>query len=241
MLETQANPEAVNTAMCKLAENLVEYYKELINARDNNPNMLYGGVIDQEQSEVETTKAPSMFQGSPSRKSLIYSFAERNEIFNSLHPTFEISTDILGKQGQVIRNAYTTYIFFNPRDYKGYLFICEPLEGSHETRVFFIPEKQFKEYETNETNKFVDINRTFIAKSGKEFRETRYTKILKHTDIDSFTDRVSYFVTGRKTSRISSALSLFKQFDSQLFGGELVSKSQLRDATVQAKVKRFRH
>ena len=235
MLSSSITVENVSSSMCRLAENLVEYYKELINVRDNNPTMLYAGVIEQEQDEGETNRVHSLISGSSPRKSLIYSFVERSKIFNNLHPSLLIATDVSGKQGQVIKNAYITYIFSNPRDYQGYLFICEPLEGFHETRVFFIPEEQFNEYNANGTNKFVDINNRYIEKSSKAFKESRRTKILKHNDIESFTDRVNYFVTGKKNARISEHLSSFKQADAQLFGGEYVSKAQLRDAVSKRK------
>lgn len=235
MLDIQASPESVNKAMCELAENLIEYYKDLINVKENNPSMIYGGVIEPRQDEGEKNKPRSMIFSSPTRKSPIYSFAERSKVFGSLSPDLVIASDSLGDQGQLVKNSYTTYVFKNPRDFNGYLFICEPLEGFHLTRAFFIPEEKFKEYKANDTNKFVEINKDFVTKSNDEFRETRFTKSIKHTDIDSFTDRISYFVSGKKTSRISN--SLYKQFDSQLFGGEVVTKSQIRDVTIDRDVK----
>lgn len=226
------SPQVANStaiAMCDMATNLTQYYDYLISLRDD-PIVYYGGIIKQRQDDGKG-KVRNLGLGARLRKSPIYPFTERSSIYESLNPDSKIVYGTVGEDDKVEKNAYITYVFSKPRDYDGHLFVCEPLEGSRDTRMFYIPAEAFDSYTVDDSNnKMVELAKKYIEMSKKEFQDERYTKVFIHNNIDSFKDRILYMITGKTTPTVARRPGLYSQYDEQLFSGTVITPSDFQDA-----------
>ena len=221
--------EDTSSAMRDLATNLTKYYDYLLQMK-KEPDVYDGGLVNQRQGETGR-KNRIIGLGAEPRKSPIYPFTERDEIFKSLKPEYQIINGTIDEEGNIEKNAYTTYVYVNPREYEGHLFVSEPLEGSHETRMTFVPKEAFESYETDgEENKLVKIARDYIEMSKEEFLNARHTKLFIHNGIESFRDRIEHIITGKDTETSRKRPSLYKQYDAQVFGGEVVTREDIKGA-----------
>lgn len=229
-LNSERVAEDTSTAMNDLATNLTKYYDYLVQMK-KEPDVYYGGLAQQRQDEKRGRKSRELGLGSETRKSPIYPFTERDEIFRSLKPEYRVINGTIDEEGNIEKNAYTTYVYVNPRRYKGHLFVSEPLEGSHETRMTFVPKEAFENYETTEgENKLVRIAKDYIEMSREEFLNTKHTKLFMHNEIDSFRDRIEHIITGRENEKSKKRPGLYRRYDSQVFDGEVVTPSDIKDA-----------
>jgi len=153
-LNSPAVNEDTKKAMCELANNLVDYYKYLLDLRDNPENIYYGKVIKRREDEGKARS--KIDRGTTERKSEIYPFIERDKIYRDLNPIYRVINASEDNNGRIEEGAYTTYVYKNPRGKEGYLCVCEPLEGSHETRMFFIPEDKLQHLFTGYRERDID-------------------------------------------------------------------------------------
>ena len=229
ILNSEKVVEDTSTAMRDLATNLTKYYDYLVQMK-KEPDVYDGGLAKQRQDE-KGRRNRRVGIGSEQRKSPIYPFTERDEIFRSLKPECRVINGIIDEEGNIEKNAYTTYVYVNPREYEGHLFVSEPLEGSHETRMTFVPKEAFEAYETNEgENKIVRISKDYIEMSREEFLNARHTKSFMHNGIDSFRDRIEHVISGKDTETSKRRPGLYRQYDSQIFDGEVVTSDDIKNA-----------
>ncbi len=230
ILNSEKVVEDTSTAMRDLATNLTKYYDYLVQMK-KEPDVYDGGLAMQRQNEKGKRKNRVIGIGSELRKSPIYPFTERDEIFRSLKPEYRVINGTIDEEGNIEKNAYTTYVYINPREYEGHLFVSEPLEGSHETRMTFVPKEAFENYEIEEgENRLIKIAKDYIEMSREEFLNAKHTKLFMHNGIDSFRNRVEHTISGTENEITKKNPGLYKQYDAQIFEGKVVTQKNIKDA-----------
>lgn len=229
-LNAPAVNEDTKEAMNKLAYNLIDYYKYLLELRKNSENIYYGKVIKRREDERKFRSKVNA--GTVERKSEIYPFAERAKIFQNLKPNSIFVNAGMDSDGRIEEAAYTTFVYKNPRGKEGRLCVCEPLEGTHETRMFFISEKNLGQEAKQE--KLAKIIEKYIEMSSEEFYNEKFTKSFRHNDIESFKERVEYIITGKENEHYRRRGSLYRQYDEQLFAGKSVTKKEIEEIVIKS-------
>lgn len=218
-------------AMCDLATNLVEYYKYLVDLKENSQGVYYGEDIKRRTDRgALKTRIGNVRE---ERKSEIYPFIQRDAIFQHLNPEYKVINGNIGEGGKVEKNAFTTYVYKNPRGKKGYLFVSEPLEGLHETRMFYIPQEKMDEQGlTGDIEKIKEKIEDYLSMSNEEFYNERFTRTFRHRGFENFRQRMRYMVTGEVSPIIKKHIHKYEKYDEQLFEGKVVTHDDIKDLVI---------
>ena len=212
--QVQSDLYAMPHVLSEMAVNFGEYYKHIQQEKqeaekfqgteekkeveNEGPIETKGGIIEQIVDEQETTRIDR--DGTAvDRKSEIYPFEQRDQIFRNLKPIRIVKYDGLDRNHQVIVNAYTLYIYKNPQEHNGYLGIAEHIDGNRETRAFYMMENDIEGLKENEDiEKFWHtIGEIYISMSRNEFTKEQGTYRFRHTgDLEDFKQKIDGVVKG---------------------------------------------
>lgn len=208
----------VISAMTEAAENFVEYYKYMTNMTRKKETALEGA-IQQRTGKGVKVKRIGTTQGP--RKSEIYDFEQRGKILKEMEPDYTIVIDKIEEDNTVSKFAYTTYVYKNPRDRQGYLFVAEPFEGTHHTRMRFVPQEEYDALQVRKgKNKLVDITERFLEMSDDEFTGSKFSKKFKHTSLESLRARYRRIILGERMPTDAEEMRC-KETDKILYDGEI--------------------
>lgn len=220
--------ESIISAMGNAGENFVEYYKYMTGDHENKKDEALEGVIQQRKGQGPKRKNKG--SGTTSRKSEIYDFQQRAEILEEMKPAYKINIDKIEDDNTVSKFAYTTYVYKNPRDRQGYLFVAEPLEGTHSTRMRFVPKEEYDRLPaTQNKNKLVGITEEFLEMSDSEFTGSKFSKKFNHTDIEGLRAKFRRVILGEKMPTSLEEMR-YRETDRILFDGETrLTKENIRE------------
>lgn len=140
--------DGIKKSMSKAAQNLTEYYDYL--SREKMESRVHSITINQRQGVKTKKKVPSEPTETTARRCPIYPFVEREKLLREMKPSHVINVHGYDEDGQVIPNVYTTFVYDNPRGNKGKLLVAEPLEGTHSTRILFMADEEFENFEVEQ-------------------------------------------------------------------------------------------
>ena len=218
----------VKSEMINAAKNLVRYYDYI--SKINTKYKALQGTINQRKDNV-----PKNFMGirgnCTKRKSEIYDFQEREDTFLEMNPIHIVNIDNI-EDNTINKFAYTTFIYENPRGKDGYLFIAEPFEGIHNTRVRFVSKEEYDTLEVTEgKNKVVCLAEEMTEMSNSEFNNCKFTKNFKHTSIERYREKFRRVVFGEQVEN-SAEEPRYAEIDKILFDG----KRRINSQTIKARV-----
>ena len=207
----------VSYAMNKMGKNLGIYYRYLMEEKklaekgtdgEQTPEEIQGGLVLMQKSQIKRVNNENKDSKShKERVSDIYSFEERSEIFKKLEPFKIIKFDTIDEDSQVIPGAYTTFVFRNPNNKNGFLFINEPYDGDKETRAIFLSEEQFSEIiggQENIDNKlWCDTARDYIEMSRSDFKDdkTGNKYIFRHRSLENYREMMMGVIKGKEPDK----------------------------------------
>ena len=154
----------------------------------------------------------------------IYPFEQRDAIFRDLNPMKIISFDSIDEEGRVQRGTYTSYVFTNPRENRGYFIISEPYRGDKSCRGVYLSDKFVEDLNGGEENSnfWVDITRIYLEMSGQEFHDEPSTYTFRHRALEQYAARMKYIISGEIDPNVSkSVIYTAKMNLSKLFGIEM--------------------
>lgn len=213
----------IKTAFSKSFENFVDYYKYLLNEKQESQK--HKCVI---QPRQDTGRKHNGGNGIPAaeRKNPIIDFIERDEFLKSKNPYTSVEVEEILKDGTIIPNSYTVYVYKDLlqeiEEQKGYLFICEPLNGDRRTRIMYVSEEEFEKIPVEKSeDRFGKFVKEHLDMSDEEFRKEDGTYALSHTDLESYKERIEFFMEGKK----GKSLTNLKQYKKNLEG--LYTKAEI--------------
>ena len=221
----QSRKETVISEMAKAAENLINYY-DYMSKKKMKYDALSGAI--QQRKDKRNRGAIKGNIRSP-RKSDIYDFKDREQILQEMNPSNIINIDKIEDDNSVTKFAYVTYVYQNPRGRQGYLFIAEPFEGTHNTRVRFVSQEEFNTKPTiHGRNKLVYIAESITEMSNDEFESSKFSKQFKHTSIEKYREKFRRVVLGEQIEN-SSEETRYAETDKIIFeGATRRSKNNIR-------------
>ncbi len=189
------------------AKNLVEYYKFL---QEEKKESFKRNCTFHTNSAHLSTPRKKVGNVTQERKSEIITFPERAKFLESFNPIVSVEGTEYTENGEILPKSYITYIYDKPLEDlskrigsvnipKGYLFVSEPLDGKRESRVYFVPQKEYNSMDvTPGTDKFTNIVVSNLELSPKDFSaKTSGAITIHHTEKESFLDRLQFFITGK--------------------------------------------
>ena len=216
------------SAMADAAENFIEYYKYLMKQKERHEGKSLEGAIQQRVGKG--LRGGNTGKIRDPRKSEIYDFDERAQILEEMEPDQTITIDKVEDDNTVSKFAYTTYVYKNPRDRQGYLFVAEPLEGNHNTRMRFVPQAEYDALQVSQgKNKLVDLAESFLEMSDSEFTGSKFSKKFKHTSIESLRARYRRVILGERMPTDAEE-TRYNETDRILYDGEIrLTKDNIRE------------
>lgn len=207
----------IKSAFSQSFENFVDYYKYLLNEKQESEK--HKCVI---QPRQDTGRKHTGGSGIPAseRKNPIIDFIERDEFLKSKNPYTSVEVEELLKDGTIIPNSYTVYVYKDlleeiGQEKKGYLFICEPLNGDRRTRIMYVSKEDFDKISVEKSeDRFGKVVKKYLDMSDEEFRKEQGTYALSHTDLESYKERIEFFMEGKK----GKSLTNLKQYKKSLEG-----------------------
>ena len=195
--------KGIKQSMSEVAENLVEYYKYLVEEKTKQGDEIQDcgstNIVQREDS-----KAPSVIiqnrKRNQERVNPIYSFEERKAIWENMFPKkrcqISYSQENADEDGE-----YQVYIYERAN---GKLFVAEPSEGDKTTRLVFLTSEEYDAFETKRAeSKELGIAKKYLSMSNQEFAETPKTTVLLHRDLEGYTERATFLVLRKISQRIS--------------------------------------
>ena len=224
----------IKSAFSKSFENFVDYYQYLL--EEKKEAQKHKCIIQPRQDNGSKHNKGSGVSVSE-RKSPIIDFIKRDEFLKSKNPYTSVEVEEIGKDGTIIPNSYTVYVYKDllkeiGNEQKGFLFVCEPLGGDRTTRLMYISEEEFNQMEIEKSgDKFSKIVKKYLDMSNEEFRASAGTYTMTHTEFDSYKERIEFFLEGTK----GKSLTNLKQYKKSL--EELYQKEEIELPYYKAKTK----
>ncbi len=206
--------QEVEGTMALTAHKLVNYYKYMIVKKREHETL--SGIIRQRRDTGKVQRKSGSITSE--RVSEVYDFNERSSILEEMNPTAIVTIDQIDDDSTVSRLAYTTFIYENPRGKEGYLFVAEPFEGTHSTRMRFVPQGEYDKAQVK-SNKLIHFTEDFLEMSDNEFETSRYTRKFNHTSIEKLRQKYRRIILGERTPNGSDERR-YKEIDDILFEGE---------------------
>lgn len=104
----------------------------------------------------------------------------------------------------------------------GYLFICEPLNGDRRTRIMYVSEEKFSKIHVEKSeDRFGKFVKEHLDMSDEEFRKEDGTYALSHTDLESYKERIEFFMEGKKGKSLTNLKQYKKSLESLYEKGEI--------------------
>ena len=216
-------------SLSEMIQNFGEYYRYLWSEKEQaekkDIEVTSGGLIEQDVDQMPRTRTRSGDGGgTPERVNEIYPFEQRDAIFRDLNPMKIISFDSIDEEGRVQKGTYTSYVFTNPRENRGYFIISEPYRGDKSCRGVYLSDKFVEDLNGGEENSnfWVDITRIYLEMSGQEFHDEPSTYTFRHRALEQYAARMKYIISGEIDPNVSkSVIYTAKMNLSKLFGIEM--------------------
>lgn len=209
---SQVEQTGIHLALDNAFKNLTNYYQYLIKQKKEHETHT---CTIQQREDSQTTPRQHRGETAPDRRFPVIPFNLRSSFLQNLNPTAIIEVSEYTKTGEIIPNAYTTYVFKQAlsqikQQQDGYLFVSEPLDGTRETRLFFLSQQKFDDFTVEKgQDKYAEIVRHHLEMSQKEFTGDGTAK-LSHTDPQTYSDRINFFVQGVKAASLASNLKSYQ-------------------------------
>lgn len=212
----QSRKNIVIEQMGNAAENLTNYY-DYMSKRKTKYEALSGAI--QQRKDKGQTRTIRGGTTEP-RKSEIYDLQDREQILQDMNPRCIINIDRIEEDNSVSKFAYVTYVYENPRGRQGYLFVAEPFEGNHNTRVRFVSQEEYEGVQVAEgRSKLVYLAENITEMSNDEFTGSKFSKRFKHTSIEKYREKFRRIVLGETVESPTEELR-YAEADRILFEGE---------------------
>lgn len=198
--------KGIDTNLNNACNNLVSYYKYLIEAKKEHTT--YSCLITPSDSTSTTKRGTSHNRaGNHStydRKNEIIPFYLRTGILDDHKPICMIKVSEQKENGDILPNSYITYVYNDllksipDKKNNGYLFVSEPLNGERATRVYYVSQTEFNNLpEKGSALKYESIVKQKLEMNQEDFLQEGNTQI-SHTNLDSYTDRINFYIDGEK-------------------------------------------
>ena len=224
MQETEFLIMGIKSAFSQSFENFVDYYQYLLNEKKESQK--HKCVI---QPRQDTGRKHTGGMGLPAseRKNPIIDFIERDQFLKAKNPHTSVEVEEILKDGTIIPNSYTVYVYKDLlkeiEEQKGYLFICEPLNGDRRTRIIYISEEEFLKIPVEKSeDRFGKFVKEHLDMSDEEFRCKDRTYALSHTDLESYKERIEFFMEGKKGKSLTNLKQYKKSLESLYAQGEII-------------------
>ena len=213
----KSRKEIVVSQMASAAENLTHYYDYVSKSKVKNDAL--NGAIQQRKDKGQPRTIIGGIRNP--RKSEIYDLEDRDQILQEMNPSHIINIDKIEEDNSVSKFAYVTYVYKNPRGREGYLFVAEPFEGTHHTRVRFVSQEEYDGLQVrNGGNKLVHLAEDITEMSTNEFDMCRFSKKFKHTSIEKYREKFRRIIQGEPVKNPAEE-TRYAETDGILFDGEL--------------------
>lgn len=209
---SQVEQKGINLALNDAFKNLTNYYQYLIEQKKIHSKHT---CTIQQREDTLTTPRQHRGETAPDRRFPVMPFNLRSGFLQNHSPIAIVEVSEQTKTNEIIPNAYTTYIFKQAlsqinKQQDGYLFVSEPLDGTRETRLFFLNQQEFDDFTVEKgQDKYAEIVRHHLEMSQKEFTGDGTAK-LSHTDPQTYSDRINFFVQGVKAASLVSNLKVYQ-------------------------------
>lgn len=225
--------DGIQSSMSTAARNLTEYYDYMYEMKKESS--IRSITIKQRQGTRGQNKNYSGV--TIDRKSPIYPFRQREKVLSDMKPESIINVDEIDENGKIIPGFYTAFVYENPRDKGGYLLIAEPLEGSHSTRVVYLPTEKYDAFETKKgEDKLETIAKHYLEMSNEEFSKEKFAQKINHKEMQNFQDKLRYIVRGEETETIKAKKPYYKKLIDRIFEGKRFSVSDLGEMGAEAPI-----
>lgn len=207
--------EGIKKAMAEAANNLGEYYDYL--CEEKKKSSVYSTVIQQRKDKKIQGKN-TYNNGRAERKSDIYPFADRATIYEGMNPITTIKVDSKDENQEICKNAYIVYVYPDIREENNYIFVSEPLEGTHYTRIVSISKQEVESVQTDEQPKHIAVAKKYLEMSSDEFSLENNTVALKHGISENYEKRIRYIITGEESKETDNHKLYYKTIINKLHG-----------------------
>ncbi len=215
----------IKDSMVQAAENLTEYYEYL--SEEQKQSYIHAITINQRQG----TKAPKahITQGNtPSRKSPIYPFTQRENLLRQMKPTHVINVNGYDEEGNIVPNVYTAFIYENPKGKQGRLLVAEPLEGSHSTRLVYMTNEEFESFEIPEdADRYGEVSKYYLEMSNDEFLKEENAVRINHGDIEEYSAKIQFVLEGKISEKIEKQKWYYNSILNKLYGQKELTTSDI--------------
>jgi hypothetical protein len=206
--------------------NLIEYYKYLIDEKEQSKK--HTCTITQRVDEIERkTQNTHDKRNKYERKNEIIDFQKRREMLEENKPKGKVEV-VENLEDGTQEMSYISFVYKNLLNdincnQNGYLFVCEPVSGDRNTRVFYLDEGSFEKFEKDKKqDRLSAVTKKYLEMSNEEFKEEERCLTLTHTSLDTYKERLDFFINGQKGKSLTN-LKEYQQKLKDLYGDEQVS------------------
>lgn len=195
-------------------KNLVNYYKYLVTQK--KVNSTYDIIVDAPDTSTSTPRQRRNQNSNQShapteRKSDIIPIAQRSSFLDDLKPDLYVNVAQKQSDGTLIPNAYTCYVYSDflnsaktQSKKEGYVLINEPLSGDKHTRISYITKEELEEQFKGSTDMQLQQHAAKMLQQSMEEFLSQNGVLVSHTNLDSFVDKVNFYLNGSKGQSITS-------------------------------------
>ncbi len=205
--------------------NLIEYYKYLIEEKEESKK--HTCTIKQRIDESERKfQRSNIIKSKYERKNEIIDFQRRKEMLEGNNPKDKVEV-MENLEDGIQEKSYTGFVYknlLNNIDCKqnGYLFVCEPVDGDRNTRVFYLDKDSFSKFEKYEKqDKLSEITKHYLEMSNEEFKKESRCLTLTHTSPETYQERLNFFINGDKGKSLTN-LKEYQQKLKYLYSNEQI-------------------
>ena len=206
--------------------NLIEYYKYLIDEKEQSKK--HTCTITQRVDEIERkTQNTHDKRNKYERKNEIIDFQKRRKMLEENKPKGKVEV-VENLEDGTQEMSYISFVYKNLLNdincnQNGYLFVCEPVSGDRNTRVFYLDEGSFEKFEKDKKqDRLSAVTKKYLEMSNEEFKEEERCLTLTHTSLDTYKERLNFFINGQKGKSLTN-LKEYQQKLKDLYGDEQVS------------------
>lgn len=236
--------------------NLVNYYRtmqiekqaikklnEQEKASEQQENIVFfSGIIDlPEYPGTPRPKNPdSETHSSYRKKTEDIPIEERLSFLNGSKPFAKGTISRKKENGSIDPKAYHAYVYTNnllqnlpdTESPYGLLFICEPERGDMETRIFYVPQDEYKESvfshsEISEQALLMAYVQEQLEKTSKDFKNDGGL-LLRHRALADYTNRLDFYIFGTVPPKVRSSRATYTERLQRLYNNPNLKIPMLR-------------
>lgn len=184
--------------------NIIEYYKYLSKLYKESKEHVCTISPRTDENNNKRPKPDGRHKKTAQRKNNVIPFYLRDQILEKNHPLEKVTVRENTSDGEVNNNAYTAYVYKKAlkeieQPQEGFLFVCEPTDGDRSTKLMYLSEKEYDEFEKDKKqDKLAAIVQKYLEMSLGEFNKQEGTLMLDHTSLENYTERLNFFIKGEK-------------------------------------------